>query len=42
MPYIEAVLVDEELANEAWQLWHDGEIDDELAEIAWLLIAVSN
>ena len=39
--YIEALLVNEELADEVWQLSYDGEIDDELAEIAWLLVAVS-
>ena len=38
--YIEALLVDEELADQIWQLWHDVELDDETACIAWMLIAM--
>ena len=34
--YIEALLVDEELADQAWDA---GEIDDETTCIAWMLIA---
>ena len=37
--YIEALLVDEELADEVWEVWDAGEIDDQIAWIAWLLIA---
>ena len=37
--YIEALLVDEDLADEIWQLWVDREVGDELAAIAWILIA---
>ena len=37
--YIEALLVDEDLADQAWEAWDRGEIDDELAAIAWLLLA---
>ena len=37
--YIEALLVDEELADLVWALLDQGEIVDELAQIAWLLIA---
>ncbi len=37
--HIEAPLVDEELADQAWQYWHNGEIDDETACIAKMLIA---
>ena len=37
--YIEALLVDEELANLVWEAWDGGVIDDELAELAWLLLA---
>ncbi len=37
--YIEALLVDEELADQVWQAWDKGEIDDRIAWIAWLLIA---
>ncbi len=36
--YIEALLVDEEMADQIWQLWHVGQADDETACIAWLLI----
>ncbi len=37
--YIEALLVDEELADSVWQLWTDGEIDDQLVALAWWLLA---
>ncbi len=37
--YIEALLVDEELADQVWEAWHEGETDDETASIAWSLIA---
>ena len=33
--YIDALLVDEELAD---QVWDAGEADDETASIAWMLI----
>ena len=36
--YIEALLVDEELADEVWEDWDAGEIDDQIACIAWVLI----
>jgi len=29
--YIEALLVDEELADQVWQLWADGELDESVA-----------
>ena len=35
---IEALLVDEDLADQVWELWVTGVIDDELAWIAWLQI----
>ncbi len=38
---IEALLVDEGLADRVWHMWDSGSIDDELATIAWLLIATS-
>jgi hypothetical protein len=38
--YIEALLVDEDLADQVWELWDRGVIDDELARIAWLLLAM--
>ena len=37
--YIEALLVDEELADQVWEAWSASEVDDETACIAWLLIA---
>ena len=37
--YIEALLVDEELADQVWEACISGMIDHELASIAWLLVA---
>ena len=34
--YIEALLVDEELADQVWYMWDADVIDDWLAAIAWL------
>ncbi len=36
--YIEALLVDEELADQVWEAWDKREIDDQIACIAWVLI----
>ncbi len=36
--YIEALLVDEELADQVWEAWDKSEIDDDIAAIAWLWI----
>ena len=36
--YIEALLVDEELSDQAWEAWDTGEIDDEIVWLAWRLI----
>ena len=36
--YIEALLVNEELADLVWQAWDTGEIDDSLASLAWWLV----
>ena len=36
--YIEALLVDEELADQVWEAWYSGEIDDLEACIAWLQV----
>jgi len=33
--YIEAVLVDEELADQVWKAWDKGEVDDRTAWVAW-------
>ncbi len=30
--YIEALLVDEELADQVWEAWDKGEIDDQVAD----------
>ncbi len=37
--YINALLVDEELADQVWEAWNKGEIDDQVACIAWMMIA---
>ncbi len=33
--YIEALLVDEELADQVWEAWEMGEIDDVAAYLSW-------
>ena len=38
--YIEALLVDEELADQVWEAWDVGLIPDELAELGWWFAAV--
>ena len=38
--YIEALLVDKDLADQVWELLDRGVIDDELAAIAWMLLVV--
>ncbi len=38
--YIEALLVDEEMADQVWETWDNGEADDHVAYIAWMLIAM--
>ena len=37
--YIEALLVDEELADMVWEAWDGEVIPDELAEMAWCILA---
>jgi hypothetical protein len=37
--YIEALLVDEELADQVWEAWDAGETDDLRACVAWLRVA---
>ena len=37
--YVEALLVDKDLADQVWELWHDGIITDDVAAWAWLAIA---
>ena len=36
--YISALLVDEELADQVYEVWDKGEIDDQIAWLAWWLI----
>ncbi len=36
--YIEALLVDEELADKVWESWNGGEIDDQTAAWNWVYI----
>ena len=37
--YMEALLVDEEAADQIWEVWDKGEIDDQEAWLAWWVIA---
>ncbi len=37
--YIEALLMDEELADQVWEAWDAGEIDNLAAFVAWLWVA---
>ena len=39
--YIEALLVDEGLADQVWAAWDAGEIDDQIVWLAWLLVCFS-
>ncbi len=39
--YIEALLIDEELADQVWEAWDKGEISDFWAAWAWWWIANS-
>ena len=34
--YIEALLIDEDLADQIWEAWDKGEIDGQVAGLAWL------
>ena len=36
--YIEALPVDEKLADQVWDAWDAGEIDDQVASLAWWFI----
>jgi hypothetical protein len=38
--YVEALLIDEELADQVWELWNAGVITDEMAAWAWCILAV--
>ena len=37
--YVDALLVDEELADQVWEAWDKGDIDDALAFTGWMIIA---
>ena len=37
--YIEALLVDEQLADQVWEAWDKGEICDLVAVWAWYILA---
>ena len=37
--YVEALLADEDLADQVWELWNVGMIPDGLAAMAWLILA---
>ena len=39
--YIEALLVDEEAADQVWALWSVGLITDDLAAWAWSILVAS-
>jgi hypothetical protein len=38
--YIQALLVDENLADRVWEAWTNGEIDERIAWLAWWLLAI--
>jgi len=40
--YIEGLLVDEKLADQVWEAWDKGEIDDQVTCILRIVIAVMN
>ncbi len=40
--YISALLVDEGLADQVWEAWDKGDIDDAIACTAWMIIARKN
>ena len=40
--YIEALLVDEDLADMVWDAWDAGIITDEAAALAWCILAIRN
>jgi hypothetical protein len=38
--YFGSLLVDEDLADQVWHMWERGDIDDDLAATAWLLMSL--
>ncbi len=39
--YIEALLINEELADQVWEAWDKGAIDDQVAWLGWWLITIN-
>ena len=37
--YIEALIANEKLADQVWEAWDRGEIDDAVVCVAWIMIA---
>ena len=40
--YIEALLLDEDLADQVWELWDAGESNDASAVLGWLAMYLSD
>jgi hypothetical protein len=40
--YVEAFKVYMDLADQVWELWHEGVITDDLAAIAWSILALDH
>jgi len=40
--YFEALLVDEELADQVWKAWDKREIDDQVAWLTWCLLVAED
>ena len=40
--YIEALLADEDMADQVWGLWNAGVITDDLAGMAWFIVAMTD
>lgn len=38
--YIEALLLDEELADQVWELWNAGLVSNDRAALAWCILAM--
>ena len=39
--YVQALLVNEELADLVWTAWDKGEIDDQVAWLVWWMISLN-
>jgi len=40
--YVDALLADQELADQVWELWNEGVITDDLAGMAWFIVAMTD